>query len=81
MFVRISDYVFRVQLHGISHLLKLDVYCAVLELLFLNLTIYRQLSYKLFNGARGSVVVEARSYKPEGREFNTRWGKWIVQCT
>jgi hypothetical protein len=26
---------------------------------------------------RGSVVVEALCYKPEGRGFETRWGEWI----
>jgi hypothetical protein len=28
-------------------------------------------------GARGSVVVKALFYKPEGREFDTRWGEFL----
>jgi hypothetical protein len=28
----------------------------------------------LFFGARGSLVVKALGYKPEGRGFETRWG-------
>jgi hypothetical protein len=32
-------------------------------------------------GVRGSVVVEALWYKPEGREFDFRWGNWIFQLT
>jgi hypothetical protein len=28
-------------------------------------------------GARGSVVVKALCYKPEGRGFYTRWGKYL----
>jgi hypothetical protein len=28
-------------------------------------------------GARSSALVEALRYKPEGRGFETRWGKWI----
>jgi hypothetical protein len=31
-------------------------------------------SYIPHNGARGSVVVKALGNKPEGREFDTRWG-------
>jgi hypothetical protein len=31
--------------------------------------------------ARGSVVVEALYYKPEGRGFETQWGNWILQFT
>jgi hypothetical protein len=27
--------------------------------------------------ARDSLVVEALCYKPEGRGFQTQWGKWI----
>jgi hypothetical protein len=29
-------------------------------------------------GARGSVVVKALCYKPEGRGFETRWGEWFL---
>jgi hypothetical protein len=28
-------------------------------------------------GARGSVVVKALCYQPEGRWFNTRWGQFL----
>jgi hypothetical protein len=28
-------------------------------------------------GARGSVVVKALCYKPEGRGFDTRWGDFF----
>jgi hypothetical protein len=28
-------------------------------------------------GARGSVVVKALSYKPEGRGFHSRWGEFL----
>jgi hypothetical protein len=28
-------------------------------------------------GVRGSAVVKALCYKPEGRGFNSRWGHWI----
>jgi hypothetical protein len=28
-------------------------------------------------GARGGTVVEALHYKPEGREFDSRWCHWI----
>jgi hypothetical protein len=28
-------------------------------------------------GARGSVVVKALRYKPEGHGFETRWGKFL----
>jgi hypothetical protein len=28
-------------------------------------------------GARGSVVVKALCYKPEGHEFDIRWGKFL----
>jgi hypothetical protein len=28
-------------------------------------------------GARGSVVVKALRYKPEGRGFDTRWGEFL----
>jgi hypothetical protein len=31
----------------------------------------------LVYGARGSLVVKALSYRPEGRGFETRWGEWI----
>jgi hypothetical protein len=30
-----------------------------------------------FLGARGSVMVEALCYKPEGHGFKTRWDQWI----
>jgi hypothetical protein len=30
---------------------------------------------------RGGVVVEALRYKPEGREFNSRWCHWIFSFT
>jgi hypothetical protein len=33
-------------------------------------------SYKI---SRGSIVIEALCYKPEGREFETRWGERIIQ--
>jgi hypothetical protein len=29
-------------------------------------------------GARGSIVVKALCYKPEGRGFETRWGEWFL---
>jgi hypothetical protein len=29
------------------------------------------------NGARGSVVVKALCYKPEGRGYDTRWGEFL----
>jgi hypothetical protein len=29
-------------------------------------------------GVRGSVVVKALCYKPEGRGFETRWGEWFL---
>jgi hypothetical protein len=29
------------------------------------------------NGARGSVVVKALCYKPEGRGFDSRWGEFL----
>jgi hypothetical protein len=29
-------------------------------------------------GARGSVVVKALCYKPEGRGFENRWGEWFL---
>jgi hypothetical protein len=28
--------------------------------------------------ARGGVELKALCYKPRGREFETRWGEWIV---
>jgi hypothetical protein len=31
-----------------------------------------------FCGTRGSVVVKALCYKPEGRGFETRWGEWFL---
>jgi hypothetical protein len=31
-----------------------------------------------YTGARGSVVVKALCYKPEGRGFETRWGEWFL---
>jgi hypothetical protein len=34
----------------------------------------------IMSGARGSVVVEALCYKPEGRGFETWWGEWISRC-
>jgi hypothetical protein len=34
-------------------------------------------SYCQFFGARGSVVVKALCYKPEGRRFDTRWGEFL----
>jgi hypothetical protein len=27
--------------------------------------------------ARGSLMVKALGYKPEGRWFETRWGEWM----
>jgi hypothetical protein len=35
-----------------------------------------ELDYNKF-GARGSVVVKALCYKPEGRGFDTRWGDFL----
>jgi hypothetical protein len=32
-------------------------------------------------GARGSIVVKALGYKPEGRGFETRWGEWFLSIT
>jgi hypothetical protein len=32
-------------------------------------------------GARGSAVVEALRYKPEGRGFDSRWCHWIFSLT
>jgi hypothetical protein len=32
----------------------------------------------LQTGARGSVVVKALCYKPEGRGFETRWDEWFL---
>jgi hypothetical protein len=29
-------------------------------------------------GARGSVMVKALRYKPEGRGFKTQWGEWFL---
>jgi hypothetical protein len=34
-----------------------------------------------YTGARGGVVVEALRYKPEGREFDSRWCHWIFSLT
>jgi hypothetical protein len=34
-------------------------------------------SYSVTWGARGSVVVKALCYKPEGRGFDTRWGEFL----
>jgi hypothetical protein len=34
--------------------------------------------YPSVGGARGSVVVKAQCYKPEGRGFETGWGKWFL---
>jgi hypothetical protein len=31
----------------------------------------------IYLGARGSLVVNALCYKPEGRRFETRWGELI----
>jgi hypothetical protein len=28
--------------------------------------------------ARGSIVVKALCYKPEGHGFETRWGEWFL---
>jgi hypothetical protein len=32
-------------------------------------------------GARGGAVVEELHYKPEGREFDTRWCHWNFSLT
>jgi hypothetical protein len=32
-------------------------------------------------GARGSVVIQALRYKPEGRGFDSRWCHWIFSLT
>jgi hypothetical protein len=40
-----------------------------------NFTIYK--CNRFFIGARGSVVVEALCYKPEGRGIDTRWGEFL----
>jgi hypothetical protein len=32
-------------------------------------------------GARGGAVVEALRYKPEGREFDSRWCHWNFSLT
>jgi hypothetical protein len=36
-----------------------------------------QWANSLGSGARGSVVVKALCYKPEGRGFDTRWGEFL----
>jgi hypothetical protein len=33
--------------------------------------------YIYIYGARGSVVVKAQCYKPEGRGFDIRWGEFF----
>jgi hypothetical protein len=33
------------------------------------------MEYSLLLGVRGSIVVKALCYKPEGRVFETRWGE------
>jgi hypothetical protein len=33
--------------------------------------------YKQLHGARGSIVVKALRYKPEGLGFETRWGAFF----
>jgi hypothetical protein len=33
--------------------------------------------YLYLSAARGSVVVKALCYKPEGRGFDTRWGEFL----
>jgi hypothetical protein len=40
---------------------------------------YFHISYMYTNsmGARGSLVVKALGYKPEGRGFETQWGEII----
>jgi hypothetical protein len=35
-------------------------------------------SYSSCIGARGSLVVKALGYKPEGRGFETRWGEILI---
>jgi hypothetical protein len=45
----------------------------VIKLVF----IYYLLNY-CYVGARGSVVIKALCYKPEGRAFETRWGEWFL---
>jgi hypothetical protein len=34
------------------------------------------IAYRYVFGARGSILVKALCYKPEGRGFETRWGEW-----
>jgi hypothetical protein len=41
-----------------------------------NGSFYLLLKYK--SGVRGSVVVKALCYKPEGRGFETQWGEWFL---
>ena len=37
--------------------------------------------YPLYSRARGGVVVKALRYKPEGREFDSRWCHWNFSLT
>jgi hypothetical protein len=34
--------------------------------------------YSYIFGARGSVVVKALCYKPEGRGFDSQWGEYLI---
>jgi hypothetical protein len=49
------------------------------HILYTNISIYRRLKSRnsVCYGGRGSIVVRARGYKPEGRWFETRWNEWI----
>jgi hypothetical protein len=47
----------------------------------LTVTKYNSMGFTLLyftkHGARGSVVVKALCYNPEGRGFDTRWGEFL----
>jgi hypothetical protein len=45
-----------------------DIYLSKVKLIYIFSSYYKLM------GARGSVVVKALCYKPEGRGFDTRWG-------
>jgi hypothetical protein len=48
------------------------------QLLLQFVTNLAYLSVCIIWGARGSVVVKALCYKPEGRGFETRWSEWFL---
>jgi hypothetical protein len=75
-----SEYIGALTLSGTTWRLWIDsslnLFINIFHLILFSAFIFETL--QIGKGARGSVVVKALCYKPEGRGFETRWGEWFL---